>query len=115
MTKEVKIDAKGKSLGRLASQIAITLTGKDEPDFAPNKVADVNVVVENVDELKITDKKLDAETHERYSGYPGGRKVIKWKDVVKEKGVAELLRVAVKGMLPKNKLQDKRLRNLIIK
>ncbi len=115
MTKEIKIDAKGKKLGRLATEIAMILMGKNEPDYTPNKVVDVKVYVENVADLDITDKKLDNETHERYSGYPGGRKVLSWREVAERKGYAELLRLAVKGMLPKNKLQDRRLKNLIIK
>ena len=115
MTRELKIDAKGQKLGRLATYIASVLSGKDSPDYAPNKVAAVQVIVENVEELDISEKKMDSETHERYSGYPGGRKVLSWREVAEKKGVAELLRLAVKGMLPKNKLQDKRLKNLIIK
>ncbi len=115
MTKEIKIDAKGQKLGRLATKIAIVLNGKDSPDFAPNKVADVRVVVENVNALDISQSALDNKEHQRYSGYPGGRRVLKWKEVVDKKGFAELLRVAVKGMLPKNKLQERRLKNLIIK
>ncbi len=112
MTRKVQIDAKNKKLGRLASEIAKILMGKDEPDFAPNKVADVEVEVSNVDELDISSKKLEQETHERYSGYPGGRKVLSWKEVAERKGYKALLFEAVKGMLPKNKLQSKRLKNL---
>jgi len=115
MTREVKIDAKGQKLGRLATSIAMTLMGKDSPDHEAHKVADVKVEVENVSELDISDKRLESETHESYSGYPGGRKVRTWKEVAEKKGYAELLRAAVKGMLPKNKLQDRRLKNLIIK
>jgi len=115
MNREINIDVKGKKLGRVATEIAMILTGKNSPDFAPNKVADVKVVVENVDGLDISQKRLNEEEHQRYSGYPGGRRVLKWKEVVEKKGVAELLRVAVKGMLPKNKLQSKRMKNLIIK
>ncbi len=112
MTKQIKIDASGQKLGRLASRIAKTLMGKDRPDYAPNKVVDVEVLVENVDKLDINDKKLDNETHERYSGYPGGRKVFSWREVAEKKGYFELLRVAVKGMLPNNKLKDKRMKRL---
>ncbi len=115
MTKEVKIDAKGQKIGRLATKIAMTLMGKDSPDYEANKVADVKVLVENVSDLDVSDKRLESETNESYSGYPGGRKVRTWKEVVENKGYAELLRIVVKGMLPKNKLQDKRLKNLIIK
>ena len=115
MTKKLTIDAKGKKLGRLATQIASILNGKDSPDYAPNKVADVEVTIENVNELDITDKKMDSKTHDRYSGYPGGRTELSWREIAEKKGVGELLKLAVKGMLPKNKLQDRRLKNLIIK
>ncbi len=115
MSKEIKIDAKGKKIGRLATEIATILNGKSSPDYAPNVVSDVKVVVENVNDLDISQKKLSEEEHQRYSGYPGGRRTLKWKEVVEKKGYAELLKVAVKGMLPKNKLQDRRLKNLIIK
>ncbi len=115
MTRIVKIDAKGQSLGRLASQVAKILMGKDSPDYVPHKIAEVKVEIENVSELKISDKKLEYETHERYSGYPGGRKVMSWKEVIDKKGHSELFKQAVKGMLPKNRLQDKMLKNLIIK
>ncbi len=115
MKKQVTIDAAGKKVGRLATEIASILNGKTTPDYAPNKVADVEVTVENVEQMDIPQKKMDNLTHQRYSGYPGGLKITKWKEVVDKKGYGELLKVAVKGMLPKNRLQSKRLKNLNIK
>ncbi len=115
MTKKITIDANGQKLGRLATKIASILMGKDSAEYMPNLVVDVKVEVVNADKLDINPKKMAENVHQSYSGYPGGRKVKTWAQVVEKKGVAELLKVAVKGMLPKNKLQDRRLKNLIIK
>jgi large subunit ribosomal protein L13 len=113
--KEIKMNIAGKKLGRVASEIAMTLMGKDMPDYTPNKVANVKVVVGGVDELAFTDKKLSEKEYQRYSGYPGGRKVFNMAHVVESHGAAEVLRKAVYGMLPANKLRKLMMKNLIIK
>lgn len=114
MTTTHKIDAKGESVGRLASRIAALLNGKSSLDFAKNKVLDIKVEVDNVNAMKITGNKLEDALHKTYSGHPGGLYERNWKNVITKKGMKEILIHAVNGMLPKNKLQDKRLRNLII-
>ena len=86
MTKEIKINAEGQKLGRLASQIAVALMGKEEADFQPNVVADVQVIVENASKMDINDKKLDSKIYDRYSGYPGGRKEFTMRKLVADKG-----------------------------
>jgi len=108
----IKLDATNKRLGRLASEIAVILMGKERADYAPNKVADVVVEVENVDQLDITEKRLNSKIYESFSGYPGGLKRVPMKRVIEKKGHEEILKQAVKGMLPKNKLQKQRLLNL---
>lgn len=113
--KEHTIDVKGKKLGRVASDIAMKLMGKDTPEYTPNVVIDVKVVVEGVNDLAFTDKKLSEKEYQRYSGYPGGRKVFNMAYVVEQHGAAEVLRKAVYGMLPANKLRKERMKNLIIK
>ena len=113
--KEYNFDAKGKKLGRLASQIAIILMGKDDPNFAPNKVASVKVMVENASKMDISEKKKEKKIYDHYSGYPGGRKEIPLKRLIEKKGYAAPLRNAVYGMLPKNKLRDLMMKNLEIK
>ena len=113
--KEHTINLKDKQLGRVASEIAMILMGKDTPEYAPNVVADVRVTVENVDDLAFTDKKLSDKQYQRYSGYPGGRKVFNMAHVVESHGASEVLRKAVYGMLPANKLRKIRMKNLIIK
>ena len=112
---EHTIDAKGKKLGRLASEVAVLLMGKNSPDFQKNKVADVKVNIENASELDISEKKLDNKEYQRYSGYPGGRKVRKMKEVIDKKGYGEVVEKAVYGMLPANKLRAKIMKNLEIK
>ena len=112
---EYKINVAGMKLGRVASDIAMKLLGKDSPAYAPNVVADIKVVVEGVDELDLSDKKLSQKEYQRYSGYPGGRKVFNMSDVIEQHGATEILRKAVYGMLPANKLRKQRMKNLIIK
>lgn len=113
--KVFNIELKDKKLGRVASEIAIILIGKSSPDFAPNKIADVQVIANNASLLDIAETKLNSKIYDSYSGYPGSRKVIIMKDLIAKKGYTEVLKNAVYGMLPKNKLRDKRINRLIIK
>ncbi|MFH1402224.1 MAG: 50S ribosomal protein L13 [Patescibacteria group bacterium] len=111
---EYKIDAKGEKLGRLASKIAILLMGKNKADFAKNVATDVKVSVSNVSKLDISKKKMGEKEYQHYSGYPGGRRVENMEKVIQKKGYAEVLKKAVRGMLPVNKLRPIMLKNLII-
>ncbi|MDD5551717.1 MAG: 50S ribosomal protein L13 [Candidatus Pacebacteria bacterium] len=110
----MKIDAKNKSLGRIASEIAIILQGKNEPSFQPEKAGSETVEVENLEKIKINDKKFEKKIYYRHTGYPGGIKKITLKELF-EKDPKEVLKKAVLGMLPKNKLQKKRIKRIIIK
>jgi large subunit ribosomal protein L13 len=100
------IDATGKSLGRLASEVASILNAKNSIDFAKNRVADVKVLVTNASKVKVTGNKMKESVHKSYSGYPGGLKEMPLSYVSAKKGFGELIRHAVKGMLPKNRLQE---------
>lgn len=111
---QIKFDATGKRLGRLASDIAVALMGKNRADYTPNKVANIEVVIDNIGQLDISDKKKSEKTYQSYSGYPGGLKEFPMSKVIDKKGYAEVLRKAVLGMLPKNKLQKRRMMNLTI-
>lgn len=102
----VVVDADGQVLGRLASQIALILRGKDKPVFTPHVDTGDFVVVVNADKIVLSGNKLDDKVYYWHSGYPGGIKEIKAKDLL-EKKPEELVRKAVKGMLPKNKLGRK--------
>jgi large subunit ribosomal protein L13 len=106
------IDATGKVLGRLASQIAILLMGKQKPNYDPSKDMGDVVIVKNVDKIKFTGKKLEKEKYYRHSGYIGGLKEIPIKKIFKEKPEF-LLKKAVQGMLPKNKLRKRMIKRLI--
>ncbi|PJE50961.1 MAG: 50S ribosomal protein L13 [Candidatus Yanofskybacteria bacterium CG10_big_fil_rev_8_21_14_0_10_36_16] len=108
---EKRIDATNQSLGRLASKIAVLLRGKDSPDFQYNITPDVQVTVENVSKVKITGQKLDQKKYYRHSGYPGGIREINFGDMFEENPESLLKRV-VYGMLPKNKLRAKIIKNL---
>jgi len=113
--KEHKLDATGQAPGRLASQIAQLLRGKHKANFTPHLDQGDSVVVENVDHMKITGNKMDKKVYYSHSMYPGGLKETKMKDLVEKKGMAEVLRRAVFGMLPGNKLRDGMMKRLIIK
>ena len=97
------IDAKGKTLGRLASEVASILSGKNKPEYTPNADLGDFVVVVNANEIHVTGKKLDQKIYYRHSGYPGGIKSKPLRDIM-ENSDSEAIKSAVKGMLPKSKL-----------
>ena len=105
------IDLSGQTLGRISTRIAGLLIGKDKPTFSPNLDDGDFVVVINSDEIKVTGKKLTDKSYYRHSGYPGGLREITLGEQIK-KDSRRVIEIAVKGMLPKNKLQDPRLRRL---
>lgn len=106
------IDAQDKKLGRIASQAAHILQGKDTPGFARHEMADVTVRIVNASGLDLADR-LDRE-YKRYSGYPGGLTRESASHLIDRKGVAEIVRHAVSGMLPKNTHRSRLLKQLII-
>jgi len=105
------VDATGHTLGRLASEIAIVLRGKNKPIFTPHLDAGDNVIIINADKIKVTGKKLDQKLYRRHSGYVGGLKETTLR-VMMDKKPEEVMRLAVKGMLPKNTLGRKMLKKL---
>ena len=110
----ITIDATDKKLGRLSTDIVKYLLGKHKPDYQPNVVAPVVVKINNIDDMNISKKKFEEKEYQTYSGYPGGQKTRTMKQIVEKKGYQEILRKAVLGMLPKNKLQSIRINNLKI-
>lgn len=108
------IDASGKALGRVASEAATYLMGKHAPTFRRNKEGDASVTIVNASKLSISEKKQGQEVYSRYSGYPGGLRQLRMEEVIEKKGYREILRIAIKGMLPKNRLQSPRLKRLSI-
>lgn len=111
---EYQIDAQGKKLGRIASEAASVLMGKNRTDFVRNAIPNIKVKINNSSKISITNKKMSEKVYKAYSGYPGGLKERSMKKVVTDKGMSEALRIAIKGMLPKNKLRDRMMKNLII-
>jgi len=97
------VDAAGIPLGRLATRIATVLRGKHKPQFTPHVDAGDFVIVINAGQVELTGTKLDAKKYYAYSGYPGGLKSITAREL-RTKDPERMLRDAVKGMLPKNRL-----------
>ena len=112
-----KIDASGKAVGRLASEIAVILRGKNKPEFEPRLDNGDIVEVANIDKLKFTGKKLDQKNYFRYSGYPGGLRTESMKKLRQSRpdGAAEILKRAVREMLPPVKFRGAMLKRLIVK
>ncbi len=108
------IDAQNKKIGRIATEAAMALMGKDSPDYAPNKVANVEVEIINAGSMDISSVKKEDKYYLTVSGYPGGQKKEKLGALTDRKGAAEALKRAVKGMLPDNKLKAKMIINLKI-
>jgi large subunit ribosomal protein L13 len=107
------VDAEGQNLGRLATRIADTLRGKNKPQFTPHVDTGDFVVVVNAEKIAVTGKKLDEKIYYRHSGYPGGLKQRTLREQL-DRRPTEVLRTAVKGMLPKNKLAARQLTKLKI-
>lgn len=105
------IDASGKILGRLAVEIANLLRGRNMPGFLRYKDMGSEVVVYNTDLIKTSGKKNNQKIYYRYSGYPGGLSAIKLEDYMK-KDSREVLKIAVLGMMPKNRLRSKMITKL---
>lgn len=112
-TREYTIDAAGKRLGKVATEAATYLLGKDQPDFVKHIAAPVTVNVINVAQLDMTEKKKK-EIYQSYSGYPGGRNEETYEHLGERLGYAEPVRRTIKGMLPRNKLQAVMMKNLVV-
>lgn len=109
-----KIDATGKILGRIASEAASVLRGKNEPTFERHLLNTTKVLIENASKLKIPATKLVGKIHTRYTGHPGGLKHLSLEQVIAKKGYGEPLRLAIYGMLPANRLRAELMKHLTI-
>jgi large subunit ribosomal protein L13 len=107
------VDAEGQTLGRLATRIADTLRGKDKPQYTPHIDTGDFVVVVNAEKIGVTGKKLDEKLYRRHSGYPGGLKERPLREELKRRPT-EVLRKAVKGMMPRNRIARAQLTKLKI-
>jgi large subunit ribosomal protein L13 len=107
------VDAEGQTLGRLATRLADLLRGKGKPQYTPHVDTGDFVVVVNAEKIAVTGNKLDEKLYYRHSGYPGGLKQRTLREQL-ERGPEEVLRKAVKGMLPRNRLSRQQLTKLKI-
>lgn len=119
MTQTVKrekyeVDATGQAVGRLATKVATLLRGKNKPDFTKNIDSGNYVVVVNASQVKFTGRKLVQKDYHHHTMHPGGLKTVSMKKVF-DKNPGDVIRHAVNGMLPKNKLRGEWLKRLTIK
>jgi large subunit ribosomal protein L13 len=105
------IDANGVVLGRLATKVARMLIGKDKPSYTPHLDCGDHIVVVNAEKVKLTGNKIDQKIYRRHSGFPGGLKETPIRRML-ERRPEEVVREAVLGMLPKNKLRARRAKKL---
>jgi len=108
------LDAQNKKIGRVATEAAVYLMGKNLPTFKRNAIPDVKVEIVNTSKASILEKDMSVKTYSRYTGYPGGLRQPTMEQVIAKHGYRELFKEAVKGMLPKNKLRSKMMNNLTI-
>lgn len=108
------VDASGRVPGRVATEVAVLLMGKNRTDFARNRIPDVSVEVISSSQMSFSPKKLKDKMYSHHSGFPGNLKRLSQEHVIKTKGAKEVLRRAVYGMLPKNKLRARMMNNLKI-
>ena len=107
------VDASGQTLGRLASQIAAALRGKRKPTYTPHVDTGDFVIVVNAEKISVTGTKREGKRYYRHSGYPGGLRSRTLEEML-ERRPEEVIRLAVKGMLPRNRLARKQLTKLKI-
>lgn len=109
------IDASGRSLGRVASEAASALLGKKSVHFVKNKVLNVQVTIENVSKLAMSERRIAGKEYVRYTGYPGGLIETSMQNLIDKKGISEVVRRTVDGMIPRNTLRKPRMKRLTIK
>ncbi len=108
------IDASGRSLGRVASEAASALLGKKSAQYVKNFVLPVEVTITNASKLALTERRIAGKDYTHYTGYPGGLRTTSLTMLRDKKGIEEVLRRAVDGMIPRNKLRKDRMKSLTI-
>jgi len=106
------IDASGRTLGRVATEAAVVLMGKNKPTFERHAYTGFPVRVVNASKLRITAKKLESIYHHRYSGMRGGLRTLKGTETAEKKGLKELIKLAIYQMLPGNKIRREMMKHL---
>jgi large subunit ribosomal protein L13 len=108
------VDAQGRSLGRVASEAASALLGKKSVHFVKNLVIPTEVTIINGSKMAMSEKRISGKIYVHYTGYPGGLRETPMSRMIDNKGIEEVLRTAVDGMLPRNKLRKDRMKRLSI-
>ena len=108
------LDAAGVRVGRLATAAAVMLMGKKDPDYARNRVAGHTMTITNASHLDLSERKSAQKEYFHHSGYPGGEKIETLAKLALRRGYAEVIRRAIYGMLPKNKLRERMMKHLTI-
>jgi len=108
------IDATDRTLGRVASEAAHALLGKRSVHFAKNQALPVKVTINNAGKLHLPVRRTKGKIYTRYTGYPGGLREMSMAEMITKKGIAEVVKKTVDGMIPRNKLRNPRMKNLIV-
>lgn len=109
------IDATDRTLGRVCSEAASALLGKKSVHFAKNMALPMEVIVENVSKLHLPSRRTQGKVYTHYTGYPGGLREMTMAEMITKKGIADVVKKTVDGMIPRNKLRKPRMMNLVIK
>lgn len=109
------IDATDRTLGRVASEAAHALLGKRSAHFVRNQALPVTVTIENASKLHLPERRTAGKIYTHYTGYPGGLREMSMAEMITKKGIAEVVKKTVDGMIPRNKLRALRMKNLVIK
>ena len=108
------VDASGRTLGRVASEAASALLGKKSANYVQNMVLPMTVTIVNASKLSLPEKRVAGKDYVHYTGYPGGLRITSMSMLKDKKGIEEVIRKAVDGMIPRNKLRKDRMKSLII-
>ncbi|MDO8593458.1 MAG: 50S ribosomal protein L13 [bacterium] len=108
------IDATDRTLGRVCSEAAHALLGKRSVHFAKNQAIPVTVTINNASKLHLPARRTKGKVYTRYTGYPGGFYTMTMDEMITKKGIAEVVKKTVDGMIPRNKLRKPRMKNLIV-
>ena len=108
------IDATDRTLGRVCSEAAHALLGKRSVHFAKNQAIPVTVTINNANKLHLPARRTKGKVYTRYTGYPGGFYSMTMEEMITKKGITEVVKKTVDGMIPRNKLRKPRMKNLIV-
>lgn len=110
----ITIDATDRTLGRVASEAAHALLGKRSVHFAKNQAMPFTVIIKNASKLHLTLKRVQGKVYTRYTGYRAGLREVRMDEMIAKKGIAEVVKKTVDGMIPRNKLRAPRMKHLIV-